>query len=613
MSGAEKTCLLVLLGVTALACVALAIPALVVIGLFLLIIPGLILGLSPLVAMYGWLFAVPYAAARRIGLGWWAAAPLALAGPILVGAGVPTLSNAVTNASLAIAIASDIRPARPLPIGGTVVLVRDEATGGWHQRDNSCDDLCLRLLYNRNARIVYAGQIGKPGQAFTIERRDVCPPFTYSGDSLKWNGWPDRAQQGGAMRFPSPPGLKEIVEARVAGGDCLVSFNGPIRPDWTIERVALSRDRFIGPWSLAPGKAEGERITVYHHRRGEMRPTGRFTNTHAQLLSIPLAPEFTGGFENMHWRWDRKTVGEGRWTWSSVAALRSLVAFNAELPEGTSPLRMRELLAAALADPRRERDDAGLLLANSVMVDIARNGARPGDAALLARAIGDDRFTKIEPRYEIAKMLGADYAVIGDSAVARLARLPSSDSGSFPHHALNSIIANMPETWFVSPPSSLTDILRDPVIAARADRIIGKLDAGGAAAVPLLTDIVTLGAERVAGIEDDSYARSNASEGINAAVAALCRIGPPGRRALAPIIAAKQRLTATSRRWRDPNPGKYSALWRGQKVNTGFVVTLVSMGVPISEFRAPDQPSSTINGSWQAVIISDVKRHNCTL
>ncbi|WP_447757037.1 hypothetical protein [Sphingopyxis fribergensis] len=606
----ERICLIALLSVTALALIALAIPGLVVIGFFLLILPGLILAISPAIALYGWLFAAPYATLRGSGLAGWRAALIALLVPLAFGFGRPAPSNAETRGNLALASAGDIRPTRTLAIGGTVALVRGDSTGGWHKGDNGCDDLCLRLLYNGDAKIVYLGQLDRPGLAFTIERRPVCPPFLFSQDVLKWHNWPSRASDKKGMDWPPPPGLKEVVEARIAGGDCLVGISGTIRPDWTIERIALARNHADEPWSMAAGEAYGERITVYRREGAKMKPAARFTNTYASALSVPLLPELGN---KSGWSWRHTIIGDNRWDWDSVTALRSLVAFNPDIPEGTSSERMRELLAAALADPRRARDDAGLLLANSVMVDIARNDAKAGDAALLANAIADDRFTKIEPRYEIAKKLGPDYAMIVDRAIARLGRLPTSDPKTFPYQDLNTIIAQMPEEWFASPPSSLTNLLRDPVIAARAEGIIYKLDAGGAAAVPLLTEIVTRGAERVSGIKDDGYARSDVSDGIHAAVAALCRIGAPARSSLGPIIAAKQKLLASSDKWPDPNPGKYSALWQGQKVHNRFVVTLVSFGVPLSEIRPPDEPGVTLNGSWQNYILREVDDHSCAL
>lgn len=613
MSRIEKTCLIALSVITALAFAALSMPGLVVIGFFMLIIPGLILAISPAIALYGWLFVAPYAALRNVSYAWWRAALVGLFGPLLFGFGLPALSNAKTHVNLAAAVASDIRPAQPLSINGTVALIRDKNTGGWHKNDDGCDDLCLRLLYNGNAKIVYIGQLGRSGMAFAIERRSECPPFVLSQDVFKWHKWPGRAPGRKGIDWPPLPNLKEVVEARIASGDCLVRATGTIHPDWAIERVALPRNDSNDVWSMAPRVAQGERITVYRRDGSGMRVVGRFTNAFASTLSAPLAPTLAGGIENSRWAWGRTTVGDSRWDWDSVTALRSLIAFNAGIPDGTSPMRMRELLAYALADPRRARDDAGLLLANSVMVDIARNDAKPGDAELLAKAIADDRFTKIEPRYEIAKKLGTDYAVIADSAIGRLGRLPTIDTTTFPYSSLNTIIAQMPDTWFEAPPAKLTTLLLNPVIAARSGRIISKLDAGGAAAVPLLTEIVTQGAERVSNIEDSGYDRQFASDGMDTAVRALCRIGVPARRAVGPIIVAKQKLIATSRQWRDTNSGKYSAQWRGQKVNNRFVATLVSLGVPITEFRAPDHPSSTVNGSWQNMIMLNVKNHDCTL
>lgn len=606
----ERFCLIALLSVTALALAALAAPSLVVIGFFLLILPGLILAVSPAIALYGWLFAAPYATLRSVGLVSWRAALVALLVPLAFGFGRPAPSNAETRANIAVERAGDIRPAQPLSISGTVALVRDDKTGGWHKGDNGCDDLCLRLLYNGNAKIVYLGQLSRPGLAFTIERRPVCPPFVFSQDVIKWHNWPSRASGNKGKSWPPPPGLKEVVEARIAGGDCLVPISGTVRLDWIIERIALARNHGKEPWSMAAGEAHGERITVYRREGAKMKPAARFTNAYASALSVPLMPELGN---KSGWSWRRSIIGESRWDWDSVTALRSLVAFNPDIPEGTSPARIRELLATALADPRRARDDAGLLLANSVMVDIARNGAKAGDSALLAKAIADDRFTKIEPRYEIAEKLGPDYALIVDQAIARLGRLPTSDPKTFPDRDLNMIIAQMPKEWFASPPSSLINLLRDPVIAARAEGIIHKLDTGGAAAVPLLTEIVTRGAERVSNIKDDGYARSDESDGIHAAVAALCRIGAPARSSLGPIIAAKQKLLASSKKWPDHNPGKYVALWQGQKVHDRFVVTLVSFGVPLSEIRPPDQPGITLNGSWQNYVLREVNDHNCSL
>lgn len=613
MNRFEKICLAALLSCTALALAALAFPGLVVIGFFLLLLPGLILVISPTIALYGWLFTVPYAVLRIIRFPWWMATLISLLAPLAFGYGRPADSIAGTRANLARAIADDIRPAKPLPIGGTVALLRDDKTGGWHKDDNGCDDLCLRLLYSDNAKIVYLGQIGGPGTAYTIERRATCQPFILSQDVLKWHEWPRRATGKKGIDWPPPPGLKEVIEARIAGGECLVEVGATVRPDWTIERTAMPRAETSEPWSMAAGQVQGERITVYRHEGSALRTVGRFTNAYAEFLSVPLMPSMIGNIENSRWSWGRTTVGESRWDWDSVTALRSLIAFNADLPDGTSPLRIRELLAAALADPSRSPDDAGLLLANSVMVDIVRNGPKHGDAALLAKAIADDRFTKIEPRYELAEKLGADYATIVNSAITRLGRLPASDVRNFPHNALNTIIAQMPRKWFASPPSSLTDLMLDPVIAARAAGIIYKLDAGGATAVPLLTEIITRGSQRVSAIKDEPYARGKESDGLNAAVAALCRIGTPARKALGPIIASKQKLISTENRWVGRNPGEYSALWRGQQVRDSFVVTLVSLGVPISQIRAPENPSSTMNGSWRLMIMHNVKRHECSL
>jgi hypothetical protein len=615
MSRLEKTGLIALLGVTALALAALAFPSLVVIGFFLLIVPGVILAFAPAVALYGWLFAVPYAALRSFGLGWWKAALVALLVPLAFGWGRPAQTNATTRANLAAAVATDIRPAQPLPIGGSVALVRDESTGGWHEGDNSCDDLCLRLLYNGNARTVYIGQLGRTGMAYTIERRPVCPRFAYTTDAEKWHSWPSPAAGRAGANFTAKLGLKEVVEARVAGGDCLVQVGGRIRPDWTIERVAFPRDNSHNDWSMAAGAVQGERITVYRRESTGMKLVGRFTNAYAAIITVPLTPAMVGGIENSRWTWGRTTVGESRWDWDSVTALRSLVAFDAEIPEGTPPARMRELLARALADPRRGRDDAGLLLANSIVVDIVQNGAQTGDAELLARAVADPRFTKIDFNWELAKKLGDAFLKVGEAALNRLIDGSNTDDLDAVG-PLSALVTNLPDRSFIPPPTRVVEALRDPDRADRLHSVIKRMVPMGDAAVPILAQIVDAGARRASTLKDSGYDRNFSLRTADIAVRELCKLGPSARTALPTIQAAWALLDATSkdRNWRHPDPGKFGALYQGQKIDERRIVTLMALSnIPISAFTPPRQPSVTTNGSWQRYVEGQIKNFDCSI
>ena len=177
-----------------------------------------------------------------------------------------------------------------------------------------------------------------------------------------------------------------------------------------------------------------------------------FTNAYASTLTVPLIPSMVEGIENSRWTWGRTTVGESRWDWDSITALRSLVAFNADIPEATPPARMRELLASALVDPSRGRDDAGLLLANSIVVDIVQNGAKPGDAGLLAKAVADPRFTKIDFNWELAKILGDEFLKVGQAALDRLVQRTNTDDRDAVG-PLSGLVTSLPDRFLTPPPA----------------------------------------------------------------------------------------------------------------------------------------------------------------
>ncbi|HEX8375382.1 MAG TPA: hypothetical protein VF606_09400, partial [Geminicoccaceae bacterium] len=98
---------LVVTGVLGL--LAVAMPALVIIGAMALILPGLILGLMPTAFVYGALFAVVWYPGRHR-LGPWVAALAGLAFAAGVVAGVPALGNARVTDVVALAREGDRVP-----------------------------------------------------------------------------------------------------------------------------------------------------------------------------------------------------------------------------------------------------------------------------------------------------------------------------------------------------------------------------------------------------------------------------------------------------------------------------------------------------------------------
>src|SRR5215510_13558025 len=80
------------------AAIAVAIPGLVVIGLFL-IVPGLILAIAPTAFLWGAIFAAIWWPSRTV-IGTWPAAFIALAGTVAVVIAVPGLANSQIQAEI---------------------------------------------------------------------------------------------------------------------------------------------------------------------------------------------------------------------------------------------------------------------------------------------------------------------------------------------------------------------------------------------------------------------------------------------------------------------------------------------------------------------------------
>lgn len=183
-------------------------PQLIVLGYFLLFLPGVILDATPSVFSYSLFLTGLLHILRPLGKVRWGLAPLVLA---CAGILIPYAGNLETSKKIQELTNDDIDVANPIRVGRTIALVKS-AFGGHLRNDSArCDSLCQRLLYDGLAERVLVGAYQKydnrefgiyptfadlPATAYFIKPRDVCP---------------------------SGPETLSTVSQRVAGGDCLVS------------------------------------------------------------------------------------------------------------------------------------------------------------------------------------------------------------------------------------------------------------------------------------------------------------------------------------------------------------------------------------------------------
>ena len=278
---------IVLVGVAALA--AIAWPGIVLIGLFLGVIPGIVLWVAPSLFMYSLL--------------WWSARALLLKIPIMAriaGIGmlrfvVPAVSGAIV-ATPALLVpylinmraedaaqslrAGDQQPDNLVALPAVVALVI-EGNFNWSKQKPFCETLCLRLLFNSTvARVIAVDPArGNATSAFWIERRESCPERANFNFGVRWK-----------TDFPFVRGdtSEDRVRARIAGGECLSEGDGrPEEAAMTISYRTVQEGINIleHPWALQPSPPSVKRLEIFDASGAAIY---RRTEVTTVLLTVPL-------------------------------------------------------------------------------------------------------------------------------------------------------------------------------------------------------------------------------------------------------------------------------------------------------------------------------------
>ena len=238
--------LLLTLSVTS--AIALAVPDLVLLGLFFFILPGLILLLSPTLLLYLVIFTVPWFALRSANQRFAGVAGLAAA--LAVAFGVPIVVNQQTRQALDAVARSEIVPATPIAPARTIALLPDR-----RYNLEYCTDLCALLLYNGVAERIIP--LGTPEPRwkpilFRIERRSSCDAPRLADRRV----WTTDERTADA--------IAEAVRLRVAAGECLIAEPlGDAVPDLTITHkidATARRDRDL--LALRAGHVDTDTIEV---------------------------------------------------------------------------------------------------------------------------------------------------------------------------------------------------------------------------------------------------------------------------------------------------------------------------------------------------------------
>ncbi len=547
-----------------MALIAIVVPGLVIAGLFLLVLPGLLLSLAPAAFLYGVAFA-----AIRVVLGTiLSGAVLNLASAALTVAlfwALPQAGQARARALLADAMLPVITPSGRIMFTGDVRIE--------HRSETSCDSLCAALLTTPSVTSVTITPMSKPSSRRRRTWRLV--PFDAPGKPEKavGFGFDDPA-------IPQSADGNQALEAawnlRLARGLKLVGSDDAPAADMTITHDERPiHDVKADVWSLQP---QPGRIAT-----AELRDAGGRVLLRRQVASIaaPIAPLFS----TLSGSVERGEVGWATSTFSRPARY-SQIDFDAQLLAHTNLARgvdraemmkqARTELVRALDDPSRDTGDAGLNLAYQWLGTFrvvqtlapADISMKAQDIALFERIVADPRITKADGVAYALRMMGAESVRFRRLIEARLldpavVRQKQGWQGALSELPVGAFAEQTPEERI---------ILADPELSRFAPTIIARQADRGPAALP---DLVRL-LEEHATVDPGRYGNGDADTAINGIRRALHALGPVA----APALPQVEALFGQHKRLQQS---------RGQEWDTA----LVTMGMPLARAIKPDNVSGT--------------------
>ncbi len=564
-----------------LGAIALLFPSLIIVGLFLLVIPGLILGLAPTVFCYTALFAAFWF------LGPFARRPLAAllggAAVLAIAIGVPTLINTASKATLKVANARDIAPPAPLRPVATIAI--QPAERYWSA--GLCGDLCQLLLYNGAAqRVISLPPLPDPDDksqrvlsptAFRIARSATCANAKDLVRDDRGGNWiSEQRKSQTSMRA-----ISAAVRMRIASGDCLLSETVTnTRADLLIRRV----DDVIGIKKQRLGLLPGP-VTI---RRLELVTAGkvvaRGSENKAAYLNVPLhlSPISSGTYSLKGWEWGRSSrYAEG---YDVLGQLGRFTRFRLTTPEGADGLALRRLIDAALDAPSLPADHAAFGLLDDYYDLVREKGPIEGEAVRLAKLIADERNTKFW-FFPMWKLSDAEKLSLRDPILNRLQQLIASDNLDN-YKALEQLIGSLPPGALSAPDARINSLIADPAGRRRTPTLVKRLADRGATATAQLVSIMRAGWTAPRDIEGSRV--HNYGDDSEAAMNGLCRIGSAA-------AAALPELRAMAAAGIIPPYKQESDEWRS---------LLVALGADANEFNLPE------NRKWKVELYRDRLRRD---
>ncbi len=510
-----------------LSALVIAMPWLVFIGMFMLVVPGLILLAAPTVFMYLATFSVlrmvlpmppglmlnAVAAGLTLFLGWAVVQP-----------SVWTAKRAFDRANL-----PEIIPATPVALKGHIRLVmRDVSISRGKSRTLTCNALCAAVLATPGVTAVtlVSARADKPADPVTFR---LVPKSAAREQGLApvkpesiLDHLPQTPKPAGSRDFDVETAertrVREAAAAawavRLATRETLIAEPANAAPDMAILIDAGTFTGAKGSLSRVEILDAGDRVVM---RRSILS---------VSTLAAPLHVGTQGNLSNFKLIWARrefKTAPE----YSELKPITELfvhstLARPSDDPQTASELRAR--LDEALADPARAATDADFSLAQVWFSTTDwRQPLSESDRSLLARAIAD-------PRIPIPRQLydGNQRQVDVSLRAAIGSRIVNPLTLEEERRQLALLLSNMPKGTFATLTADERHFLGNGKLRAQTTPMLARLADRGTAAV----------ADLLAILESDSKIEPWAKrwQSLEALCRAFTRLGPDAAAAL-PVVS----------------------------------------------------------------------------
>lgn len=579
------------------ALLALGMPSLVIVGLFL-ILPGLFLSLAPTAFLWGCVFTAFWLIARMLLGDGLAIVPALLATGAILWA-IPGTSRLASEARLAEATLPDLLPATPIRPAGHVRIDIQHPSQDPKQLATlgtpvfACDNLCLTLLFAPGVESVTinslsqfsveehrsgGGALATRARSYRLVRKADCHDAIVG---------PDPQYLYGLLGKDLDANREIAAEWNLKLGTdyCLVS-----EPPRTAYDLLIRKGRYAWPapaerpmrWSLATPPAQVDYVEL---RDGGGRVLLRRLVSRVDALTRPLWIEGSGGLDNFRFGWGRREISNAKR--HATVELATVLREATTLPKGpdTGALleRVRQRLRAALAEANP--DPHSFATTEVWFKGIKAPRLAGDDLALAEQLILDPRVTEYRGLWELYGIAPDQHRQLRDAMVRRL--LATDDTMQLRNAPFSDFLRKAPPGAYAVLTDRERRLIADPERRLAAPGLIARLSDGGAAMAPtafellrfhgaMLTELRT----RPSKAPDHSRRFEAHSAALSGARIALCRLGS----AAAPFLPRIEALLAD---------GTFPAFLMEGHSGTDWNLMLLRLGKPIDTIAKPKNLSGT--------------------